>query len=70
LEQVVSAVVMFAAVSIVISNVFAIKSWAHLAAIVGGGASVYFTMLFAISQHFRHTVLVTVDNTFGVNLTQ
>jgi O-antigen/teichoic acid export membrane protein len=68
LEQVVSAVVMFATISIVVSNVLAVRSWVHLAAIVGGGASVYFTMLFAISQHFRHTVLLTVNNTFGVNL--
>jgi hypothetical protein len=70
LEQVVSAVVMFASISVVVSNVFAVKSWVHLATIAGGGAGVYFSMLFAISQHFRHTVLVTVDNTFGVNITQ
>jgi O-antigen/teichoic acid export membrane protein len=70
LEQIVSAVLMFATISFVVSNVFAVKNWLHLAAIVGGGASVYFTMLFAISQHFRHTVLVTVDDTFGVDLTQ
>lgn len=41
-----------------------INSWLILASLVGSGAVVYFTVLFAVSRRFRETVFGTLDDMY------
>lgn len=68
-EQVVSGVVMFGAVSW-LSGVVSITGWLSLLAVVGAGAIVYFSVLFAVSSHFRRTLERTVVDVGFEGLTE
>lgn len=62
-EQFASAAVMFLALKAALTTV-SVTGWPVLVALVGGGAAVYFGVLFLISPHFR----LTVGNTLPLDL--
>ncbi|WP_435068382.1 oligosaccharide flippase family protein [Haloplanus sp. C73] len=45
-------------------TVVRVDSWLILGGMIGGGAVVYFTVLFAVSRRFRETVLGTLDDLY------
>jgi phage-related protein len=53
-----------AAVLIILETTIQINSWLVLGGLVGGGAAVYFAVLFTVSHRFRETVFGTLDDMY------
>jgi O-antigen/teichoic acid export membrane protein len=55
---------LMAAVLVSLETTVQIDSWLVLGSLVGSGAVVYFTVLFAVSRRFRETVFGTLDDMY------